>query len=374
MHKEELEVILSKPVIAQIVSKFIVLINSQDMSQRIRDLSIPVNERNIPNLFSPTYTNEDKEIEELLVECSTVGLLYVKYRDKRAYNPLYQRKASVVFNIEFESICRELLSMPINNDLEVWIEGVNSSCLSLSLKNILNSGQPVRMDNKKSSEIIDRFEKYESLLNKPLLIRQASAWMFWGASKVLDNRSDITDTLGLIPLPIQLNIHLSSANALKVLFIENSQTYEYAKRNRIFEEYTLVYSSGYAATSKRIRTKNGSSLYFSNVGSLELKKIELFQEWLYKGKEAEVYFWGDLDYSGIGIYLALSKVFTNAQFWEPGYSAMLEAVKEYGHSIKEAKKGEQKELSHESHEYIDIILVPIMKKYGFYDQEGIFFI
>ncbi len=53
---------------------------------------------------------------------------------------------------------------------------------------------------------------------------------------------------------------------------------------------------------------------------------------------------------------------------------MLEAVEEYGHSIKEAKKGEQKELSHEAHEYIDITLVPIMKKYGFYDQEGIFFI
>ena len=114
MNSEQLENILKKSTVSKIIAKFLMLISAQDMSQRKRDLSIPVNEKNIPNLFSPCYPNEEVEIEEDLKEYERLNLISIKYRDRRTYAPLYQRKASIIFNTQYEDICRNFLDMPID--------------------------------------------------------------------------------------------------------------------------------------------------------------------------------------------------------------------------------------------------------------------
>ena len=350
------------------------MLEKKGAEERQKSVSIPINQRTIPELYEPTYLDEEKIIQKMLEQCDKDEVITLKYRDRWNGLPLYQRKASIVFNDGFEQKYRDILGLHINNDKEFWEEAVNSSNLSPELKSILYLSNPIKIANKSSREIIGRIEEYMLLDDDFRLVRQASAWMFWGASKVLDNRQDISEALGLHQAPIQINVHLSSSEKLKVLFIENSQTFEYAKHNAsTFGEFTLVYLSGYMGTAKRTRTPAGSSLYFSKESSVETDTADKFTSWLYGQRKSEVYLWGDFDYEGIHIYLSLLKVFPETKLWTPAYSLMSKAAKSQGHSAHEAKKGNQIRPKDTGDTYIDDIILYTMDEFGFFDQEGIIF-
>lgn len=347
------------------------MLERKSAKDRKNSVSIPVNERYLPELFEPSYLDEEKDVQAILEKCEEEGFLSIRYKDRWNGLPLYKRKASIIFNDATEQQSREILGVYPNNEKNLWLDSVSNSDLPMDIKNILLDSAPIQILNRSFDEIVERLEKFVNLSEKTYFIRQASAWMFWGSSKILDNRVDLASTLGLKQPPIQINIHLSSEKKDKVLFIENSQTFEYAKSSLVFKDFTLIYMSGYMGTAKRTRTKDGSSLYFSQDGSLDKNSIKMFLSWFYDYTDCEVYLWGDFDYEGIHIYLSLKKVFQEVKLWEPAYSKMIEAAKSEGHSIAEAKKGQQVEPNKTGNSYIDDKILPAMKEYGFFDQEGI---
>lgn len=350
------------------------MLDKKAKSERLKSLSVPVNERNIPELYEPSYLDEEKDVQKWLERCDEDGIITLKYRDRWNGSPLYRRKASIIFNEECSDECREILGLHINNEKSLWEDAVNSSNLPLETKSSLLLSSPIKITNKSSEEIIEHISEFLLLPDEFRLVRQASAWMFWGVSKILDSRPDIISLLGLKQPPIQISVHLSSSEKLKILFIENSQTFEYAKRKTsVFDDFTLVYISGYMGTAKRTRNIDGSSLYFSKDGELKKDAIEYFSEWFYGESSCEVYLWGDFDYEGISIYLSLQKIFPEVRLWKPAYSQMIEAAKAKGHSIDEAKKGKQIKPKHTGVAYIDNEILPIMEKHGFFDQEGLIF-
>jgi len=97
-----------------------------------------------------------------------------------------------------------------------------------------------------------------------------------------------------------------------------------------------------------------------------------FEEWLSGNDEKlPAYFWGDLDFSGMGILASLKKVFPLMEPWEKGYESMLDIITNGGgHSPSEAGKEKQEDPGSTGCEYSDNILLPALRlHHRFLDQE-----
>ncbi len=160
------------------------------------------------------------------------------------------------------------------------------------------------------------------------------------------------------------------------MFIENLDTF-YASiesNNPVFNNTVIIYSSGYKATAKRIRDKGGNKMFFETGCNFSREGRLEFLSWFHSQNEMEmeVYFWGDLDYSGIGILFALKENFASLSAWEIGYRQMLSSNMDgMGHTPEMAGKEKQIELSQKTEcAYSDDVLSLNMKDLGtFVDQE-----
>ena len=137
--------------------------------------------------------------------------------------------------------------------------------------------------------------------------------------------------------------------------------------------FVLVYSAGFKLSAERVRMPGCVSLHFNDAGNTECEK--LFNEWWYDESKADwsTYFWGDLDFSGIGILSALKKNFGSIQAWQLGYQPMLALVLEGGgHIPEEVGKQKQKDIGFTGCLYTDKKLIPALRRFGrFVDQEWV---
>ena len=92
---------------------------------------------------------------------------------------------------------------------------------------------------------------------------------------------------------------------------------------------------------------DGSGIYFDANCNLSGEDKNKFLSWFYTDidsgdLELGVYFWGDLDYSGIGILYALKSNFPHIEAWRAGYEAMKKIISSgEGHTPESTKKGNQ---------------------------------
>jgi len=84
-----------------------------------------------------------------------------------------------------------------------------------------------------------------------------------------------------------------------------------------------------------------------------------------------LFFWGDLDFSGMAILSSLKKVFPTIKAWKTGYDPMLCMLESGGgHTPKEAGKDNQDDPSITGCDYADKVLLPLLRsKKRFLDQE-----
>lgn len=207
-----------------------------------------------------------------------------------------------------------------------------------------------------------------------------SARCFWGQSKFLDNREELLKTVfnnaNIRPRPIMVNACLPE-EITAVLFIENHDTYINAIRAVPqpidFSHYALVYLSGFQGSAKRIREPSGVSLHFHSLSNSNEKAH--FEDWWFEKKNEawQSFFWGDLDYAGMGILKALRQRFSHTEAWQPGYDIMLEQIKAgQGHDAKLASKEEQRDPEQTGCHYADQVLLPALRQTDlFIDQEWV---
>ncbi len=229
------------------------------------------------------------------------------------------------------------------------------------------------------SEVVEQLNLLPSLRDEPLLLREVSARLFWGLSKVLDKRQAlVAAVLGLdecpFPeLPVQLQAWLPTGGFEGVLFIENQATFEQAIRDKSgrFESLALVFASGFKGSAKRLRRRGGVSVYFSVDGALEKCATQQFLDWLFGRIEQPAWFWGDLDYAGMQILASLRGTFLGLEAWEPGYAPMLSLLKSGGgHAPESAGKQLQRQTCTTGSQLADHELIPAMVVEGrFVDQE-----
>lgn len=259
------------------------------------------------------------------------------------------------------------------NITQIWIEVVENSSLPSKLKEVLIA-KPIEIKNKSYKEIISNIEIKILLIKKGMTNRQISSILFWGLSKELDNRKDIVDILEGNQPAVMLNVCGMSHDFSEILLIENYDTYvDYIVKNKL-ENTLIVYSAGFSTSATRIRNKQGSSLHYSNQDKLDINNRIKFESWLYNksNEKLNISFFGDFDFAGVSIFNSLRNLFPEIVMYKYGYDLMLKEVQNSnGHLPEMASKENQKDPNIINDSYCDNILLPAMREYGFYDQEGL---
>ncbi len=216
-------------------------------------------------------------------------------------------------------------------------------------------------------------------------LREASARVFQGRSKVLDNREELLRLLGAAPrqfheAPIQLLLDLP-ARFDEALFIENLVTFEQMadQRRPAWSRTLLVYAAGFKGSARRLRTRQSCRLYVrANPGNTialdpaAADGLTQVSAWLFGLSPLQVRFFGDLDFAGLQILASLREVFAGAQAWQPGYDDLAGRLSAGGgHWPEAASKERQIDPLQTGCAYADGLLLPLIRRVGrFVDQEA----
>ncbi len=263
---------------------------------------------------------------------------------------------------------------------ERWREAVYEHLEgSLEAKQVVGA-YCIELAGRSMAEVVQRLNELHRFKDQPLLLREVSARLFWGMSKVLDGRQRLIAAVLEQPecpfseSPIQLLVQLPFGEFRGALFIENQMSFEQAARSGStrLDGFALVYASGFKGSAQRVRSEGGSSVYYSSRGAVSSDSRGAFETWLYAKAEAvPSYFWGDLDWSGMGILRAMRMSFPTMQAWPGGYSPMLQSLLGgQGHTPNEADKQGQVPVALTGCPFADAQLIPALLSTGnFVDQE-----
>ncbi|MCW5255354.1 hypothetical protein D5038_02905 [Verminephrobacter aporrectodeae subsp. tuberculatae] len=221
------------------------------------------------------------------------------------------------------------------------------------------------------------------LSGRTLPLREASAQVFQGRSKVLDSREELLRLMGAAPgqfqeAPIQLLVALPDVDRPfgEVLFIENLVTFERMAERRApaWAASLLVYAAGFKGSARRLRSRAGCRPYVRTptAATATTAGVQQVEEWLFADAARPVRFFGDLDYAGMQILASLRDVFPHAQAWAQGYGALAGLLERGGgHLPAHAGKELQTDPGQTGCCHADAYLLPLMRRHGrFIDQEA----
>lgn len=261
---------------------------------------------------------------------------------------------------------------------ELWREAVTGGLEAPEAIKAVALAHRIELAGYDADAIVARLNQVRALADSELLLREASARLFWGHSKVLDGRQGLVAALlGLpeCPFPesrIQLLAYLPPDGFNAVLVIENQASFERAVHDATarFAGLALVWSSGFRASARRLRDANGTSVFLAQEGSMTPAGVSKLGSWR-RNADIPTFFFGDLDYSGMGILRTLRNSFPDATAWRPGYEALLETLLEGGgHVAGAADKTGQCDPGSTGCPYADEHLLPAIRDASrFVDQE-----
>lgn len=376
------------PVLAALLNTLLDRIEDHPFEDRHRDLVLPLTPRTWPTFFKIDLPAERVYQWQLCERLLTLPGFALKLDDRRIARDLdlMERRPKLVVSPEAEAFLREATGRQ-RSDREAWItrwrEAVTQRIGQGELAQHLVS-HPIVVLSHTPDEVLDRFVGLTDLIAEGLMLHEAASRQFWGLSKLLNSQQKAIALLAGMDecpfpnRPVQLIVQaLTDALDAPILFVENGATFESLATGRMPEAHghILIYASGYKASARRIRSRAGSSLYFSPQmceGNAGLPNA--IMAWLYSSDvNRPVYFWGDLDYAGMAILKELRVVFPNARAWQPGYARLLDCLSsEESHTPEEAAKSGQSDPDRTGCGYADNVLLPaIRKETRFVDQESI---
>ncbi|MCK9467596.1 MAG: DUF2220 domain-containing protein [Candidatus Absconditabacterales bacterium] len=373
MQLYELEYQLTLQDIYNLLNDVLNKLDLQPACERTNNIQYPINAKVFPSLYNPRVYKEDEDIENAIQILIDKEIFTIKQSKKETFVDIRNKsKAKLIFNYNFEQLLRSFYKREVQTNS--WKENIEQLNCNADIKELMLNNR-ITIHEKKEYDIATQLLRLLTSNNENKSVRHVSAKYFWGMSKVLDNREQIINYCKLRTMPILLHVKAMGNNPETILFIENQDTYIEAinSENAIFENYILIFSSGFKASAKRIRTENGSKIFFEDNCFLGEEGRKKFKQWLYGDDELEfnIYFWGDLDFSGMNILSSLKKVFPNLKAWEYGYNKLLNAL-DYNnaHSPNLANKEGQTEPSLTGCKFTDTQLIPALKyKQLFIDQE-----
>ncbi len=368
----------------KVLNRFIDLTDKLSVDKRSRNASFRLTDKIAPSLYLPTTPEEDNEAWFALNELSKKGWFRIEIGTVAYGEPdfLSRPRPRLVLNPEIESEIRNRIGRVErpNQRLVDWRWHVDQVSHKFQGSVEKLKFAPLEVEGMSDKEVLSQLAAISGFIGQNLYLRELSARLFSGASKILDGKGQILSDLfasdgQIFPeKPISLAVHIPhnwSSNS--VVFVENETTFVSLVKGKFEAASTcaLVYSTGFKASAVRIRKEGNAFLtYTSNSDNQNGKKV--FEDWLLNGQEELCsYFWGDLDFSGAQILKSLRSTFPRTAAWEPGYHPMLAALKAgIGHSPEIADKEAQIDPGSTGCLFMDDELLPVMRATGlFLDQE-----
>ncbi len=371
---------LRQPEILKLLNLLIDKLDKSQLQGKTSTNSLKLDKRTFPDLFDAAFEADKENFWSQLQQLQTWGWLNIKTDKVQAGKAGYELNPRLL--IADEAALRQVTARPepIKSAQQLWREAIfEFLTIDETLRESI-ANQKLEITGKTAVEIVERLNLLPTLVDEPLLLREVSARLFWGHSKVLDNRQALiaaildVEECPFPEAPIQLQVFLPEGDFTGVLYIENLVCFEQATRDVSgrFAGLALVFASGFKGSAKRLRLKTGASVYFAGHGSLSIQSSQRFLSWLFDANETlPCWFWGDLDYSGMQILKSLRHSFKDIEAWQPGYQPMLEALLAgHGHTPEEAGKVNQKPINNTGSIYADReLLIAIKKHRKFVDQE-----
>jgi hypothetical protein len=371
---------LQSPAIQSLLNKLIDRLDSAQARGSASAQTVLLNSSTWPALYQAPMESDKEHLWEQFLQLVEAGWFKVTPTAAALSMAGYDKQPRVkVLEVEVVRRATGRLERP-KSAVERWREAIETNLdASTEIKKIAGD-YCIDIPDRDMAEIVAKLNTLNSLAGTPLMLREVSSKLFWGMSKVLDNRTGLvaalmgTDECPFPESPIQLQVYLPSGGFSGVLFIENQMSFEQAVRSTTsaFGKLALVYASGFKGSAARLRSSETVSLYFSHKGELGGDRADYFESWLFsKNIVLPVHFWGDLDWSGMRILAAMRKNFPEMQAWEPGYSPMLKSLLQgHGHSPEAADKRGQKPLDATDCAYADSHLLTALRAQDkFVDQE-----
>lgn len=337
---------------------------------RSRDITRRVNARTIPALFDFNADTAYRwQLVRQLVEEYRIFSIEPDRR-LREFQESYEN-AQLRLNPASESLLRDWLDRPREDPLLVaWREALephaghfaDAGAALLLTRPMLEGCTP--------RDMVAAFAEAGALLDRGLSLREISARCFRGHSKFLDARADLlqclfgarTESVSLRPL---LLTAWAPREFTQLVIVENQDSFL-----RLLDTpppaCALIYSGGFRASADRLIS--GHTRFAFMPGS---DADHFHASWL--SPYLPAWFWGDLDFTGLGILKALRGRFPQLQAWRPGYSALLEMLlRGGGHTPIAADKGGQRDPGRTGCVYSDDVLLPALRATGrFVDQEAV---
>lgn len=342
--------------------------------------SVALTEKTWPALYRATLESQKEDLWERVTELCRWGWLKSKPEDATRSRSGYARAPRLI--VANAAAVRGAIGRPerVRSSAERWRDAVSLHLNAAADVKQAVSGFCIDMPDRSMTEVVQQLNRLPELAQQSMLLREASARLFWGMSKVLDKRQGLVAAmLGLAECPfpespIQMQVFLPADEFKGILFIENQMSFEQATRSTsgAFKDLALVFASGFKGSARRLRGQ--ASVYYSQRGELAGSPRARFEEWLAGNSGsscAPVYFWGDLDWSGMRILSAMRASFTGLEAWQPGYAPMRDALlRGEGHSPEAADKSGQVPLTETCCTFADSELLPaLVACRKFVDQE-----
>lgn len=373
---------MGEPDIVAILNAFLDKLDKTPVEQRSRIPLLRLNKKLAPTLYR--HDSASDTTWALLKELDGV-VLNIRFDTKRGpFEPEYAN-AQLRFLPVGEAIVRAWLDRPQKTRyLDEWILAVTKKAALFADRADILANNPVRLTGKTAEEVVDAFANLSAFTEKYLTLRQISARAFWGHSKVLDGREELIaalfPSLIIAPRPVLVHVRLPT-EFNDVLFIENLDSYLQAVAGRpaATQSLALVYTSGFRGSAERIRSTDGASLHYHlamsySQGGYSQSATEKFEHWWFNNNQqlnGNLWFWGDLDFSGMCILKVLRQRFGDVRAWPDGYAPLVSILlKGGGHPPDIADKLEQVDPGITGCNYADSELLSLIRNIGrFADQE-----
>jgi hypothetical protein len=373
------EAALDEPLIHRLFGRVLDRLDMQAAADRTRNIRINLDTTMAPEIHLAESLAARAVAWAAVDGIVAAGWAQLDYRLHRRNGSREDRQPylDVKWSEDVEDLIRARLGRPRKGPSYAaqWRAVINSRNLAFSETALARLyATPIEVTGRPIEDVVSRFLSIRDMAHEPLLLREVSSRAFWGLSKLLDGRAEVVaalldaDECPFPEQPVVLNVHLSD-RPNSFLFVENHVSFERMKQRTDQEGIALFFSSGFRGAAVRLRKSGGCSVYYTRTSRTDA--IPTFEETLFSPADFPVFFWGDLDFSGMAILASLRSIFPSAQAWQPGYAPMLARLLRHdGHSPSESGKERQRPVERTGCPYADDILIPALKSSGqFVDQE-----
>ena len=286
------------------------------------------------------------------------------------------RSAKVAFVPEVEAVLRAWLERDWTEPAAaVWRRAVERHAAKFHNSGAALLSQRIVIENRSADDIVAALAAGADI-RTAMTLRQLSATLFWGDSKVLDERAELITALlpqlKVLDRALVIAVHLP-LQCRGVLFIENQDTYTAAAGGAPAEAlgFALVYAAGFRGSAARVRNRAGALLHYAGPGLRDLAAH--FDAWWYDGESGfgPAWFWGDLDFAGMQILKSLRGRFADLEAWPVGYEPLRVQLEQTGgHGVTAEDSKGQVDPVLTGCAYADSVLLPAIRRFGRRDQES----